>query len=473
MRKLVIRNGFVLSLDPQVGDRMNADVLVSDGRIGDIGSNLEVAGAEEIDATGMIVMPGLVDAHLHTWQTGIRGIAGDWTLFEYGRKMHAGLATNFGPEDIHIANLVGAINQIDAGVTTLFDWCHNNPTPEHSDRAIDGLMESGIRAVFGHGTPKPKLNDGGVPTEEHLHPRDEVKRLRDGRLSDNDSLVTMAMCIRGPDLASYEACEHDINLAREFDLIASMHIGGRTMANRRTRDGIAQLAAAGLLGRHINIVHGNKLTDEEIVLLAGAGASFTMTPEVEMQMGHGFPVTGRVRSHGIEPSVGIDVESNIGTNVLQAARFALQVQRGLDNAALNEKGEEVQSTSIPSRRAVEWATIEGARALGLDDRIGSLTPGKQADIILVRREDIGVFPCHNPAEAVLFQAQSGNVDTVIVAGTVRKRSGRLLYDGLEEKKRQLAASGAAILHRTGIDVENTQWEEEKCSENKDLHMQSP
>lgn len=452
MRKLLIRNGYVLSLDPAIGDRPDADVLISGDRIERIGPGLDDPQAEVIDASGMIVMPGLVDAHLHTWQTGIRGIAGDWTLFEYGRKMHAGLATTFGPEDIYIANLVGALNQIDAGVTTLFDWCHNNPTPEHSDRAIDALSESGIRAVFGHGTPKPKLNDGGVPTEEHLHPHDEVKRLREQRLAADDGLVTMAMCIRGPDLASFEACAHDIGLAKEFGLISSMHVGGRTHSNRRTPDGIAQLSHAGLLGSHINVVHGNKLTDEEIGLLAGAGASFTTTPEVEMQMGHGFPITGRVRKHGLEPSVGIDVECNIGTNVLQAARFALQVQRGLDNAATNERGDEVQSTSIPSRRALEWATIEGARALGLDARTGSLTPGKQADVILVRCGDIGVFPCHNPAETVLFQAQSGNIDTVIVAGAVRKQSGRLLFEGLDEKKRLLAASGKRILREAGINV---------------------
>ena len=462
MRKLLIRSGYLLSLDPGIGDSANADILVSGDKIERIGKEIDEPGADVIDAGGMIIMPGLVDAHLHTWQTGIRGIAGDWTLSEYGRYMHAGLATTFEPDDIYIANLVGALNQINAGVTTVFDWCHNNPTPAHSDRAIDGLTESGIRAVFGHGTPKPKLNEGGVPTEEHLHPPQEVKRIRSERLAADDGLVTMAMCIRGPDLAGLEACAHDISLAKEFGLIASMHIGGRTMANRRTPDGTAQLAKAGLLGPHINVVHGNKLTDEEIALYVDAGASFTMTPEVEMQMGHGYPVTGRVRRHGIEPSVGIDVESNIGTNVLQAARFALQVQRGLDNAETNARGEEVKETSIPARRALEWATIEGAKALGLDRKIGSLAPGKQADIILVRCGDIGVFPCHNPAETVLFQSETGHVDTVIVAGSVKKRAGSLLRDGLEEKKRQLATSGRRILKAAGVATKSEKWEEEKC-----------
>jgi cytosine/adenosine deaminase-related metal-dependent hydrolase len=459
MAQLLIRNGFVLSLDDQVGDRADCDVLVRDGTIEAIGSDLSASGATVLDATGQIIMPGLVDAHLHTWQTGIRGIAGDWTLFEYGRNMHAGLARAFTPEDIYIANLVGALNQLNCGVTTVFDWCHNNPTPEHSDRAIDGLEEAGIRAVFGHGTPKPKLNEGGVPTDEHLHPRDEVKRLYSERLGAGDGLVSMAMCIRGPDLASLEACQHDIDLAREFDLVASMHIGGRMMFNRRTPNGIEELHGSGHLGPHINIVHGNKLTDREIELLAGAGASFTMTPEVEMQMGHGLPVTGRVRRHGVEPSIGIDVESNIGTDVLQAARFALQVQRGLDNVAVNETGQEVQQTSIQSRKALEWATIAGAKAIGLSDRIGSLRPGKQADIILVRRDELAVCPCYNPAETVLFHAQAANVDTVIVAGKIKKQAGRLLADGLGEKKRLLAQSGEKILQKAGLRTSQSNREE--------------
>ncbi len=450
MRRLLIKNCYLLSLDDSIGDRSGWDILISGETIGQIGPDLKAPGAEIIDATNMIAMPGLVDAHLHTWQTGIRGIAGDWTLFEYGRMMHAGLARVFSAEDIYIANLVGALNQLNSGITTLFDWCHNNPTPDHSDRAIDALEESGIRAVFGHGTPKPKLNDGGVPTEEQLHPREEVKRIHDHRLSTGPGLVTMAMCIRGPDLASLEACQHDIDLARDFGLVASMHIGGRMLFNRRTRDGIEQLAQSGHLGPHINIVHGNKLTDVEIELLAKAGASFTTTPEVEMQMGHGLPITGRVRKHGVEPSVGIDVETNIGSNMLQAARFALQVQRGVDNIAVNEAGDEVASTSIPSRRALEWATIEGAKALGLESKIGSLKTGKQADLILIRQDDIGAFPCYNPAETVLFQAETGNIDTVIVAGNIKKRDGKLLFDGLAEKTRLLVRSGEQILRNAGI-----------------------
>jgi len=448
MTSILIKNGTLLSMDARLGDIDGGDVLVENDRIAAVGERLAAPpDADIIDGRGMIVMPGLVNAHQHTWQTGIRGIAGDWTLFDYGRQMHAGLATRFTPDDVYIGNLIGALNQINGGVTTLFDWCHNNPAPEHSDRAIDALEESGIRALFGHGTPKPRLGQGGVPSEDYLHPEDEVKRLRNGRLASQDARVTMAMCIRGPDLASYEATAHDVRLARKYDLIASCHIGGRMPFNRKTPDGIFRLQRDGLLGPQFNVVHGNKLADDEMSLLADAGASFTATPEVEMQMGHGLPIIGRVLALGARPSIGIDVESAIGGELIWAARFALQLQRGIDNIAVNKTGQEIAAVSIPARRALEWITIDGARALQLDHKIGSLTPGKQADVILIRSDDLNLFPSNDPVETALLQSSSANVDTVLIAGKPVKRAGQLLYRDLARKKQALAQSAERLLRK--------------------------
>lgn len=448
MKRILIKNAVVLTMDPRLGDMPDGDVLIENDRIAAVTPHLAIPeGTETIDASGMIVMPGFVNAHQHTWQTGIRGIAGDWSLTDYGRHMHAGLATRFTPEDIYLANLIGALNQLNGGATTLFDWCHNNPTPDHSDRAIDGLAESGIRAVFGHGTPKPKIDEHGIPTSEYLHPEDEVKRLRHGRLGSEEALVTMAMCIRGPDLATYEATACDLKLARKYGLIASCHIGGRMKSVRKTPDGIFQLQRNGLLGPDFNLVHANKLSDDELRAAADAGVSFTVTPEVEMQMGHGIPVTGRLLKLGARPSIGIDVESNIGGEMLWATRFALQVQRGLDNLAAQNEGQELASVSIPARRALEWITIDGARALGMEHRIGSLTPGKQADLILIRTGDLNLFPCHEPIETVLFQSNSANVDTVLVAGKPVKRAGKLLYPDLARKKAALRESGKCLLRQ--------------------------
>jgi cytosine/adenosine deaminase-related metal-dependent hydrolase len=450
MGRLLVRGGTILSMDDATGDFPEGDILIDGDTIAAIGVGLSADGAEVIDAPGMIVMPGLVDAHLHTWQTAIRGIAGDWSLMEYGQRMHAGLAKQYTPDDIYIATLGGALNQINCGVTTLFDWSHNNPTPAHSDRAIDALEESGIRAVFGHGTPKPSLDAGGVPTSELLHPEDEVRRLRQERISGDGGLLTMALCIRGPDLSSYEATEHDVRLAYRHGLFASAHLGGRVLANRKTPDGLFRLAEAGLLGPDFNSVHSNKLRDEELKVMVDAGVSFTVTPEVEMQMGHGLPITGRLLALGKEPSIGIDIETGIGTEMLWAARFALQVQRGLDNVAVNATGSEVERVSITTRQALGWATLEAARALRLDGVTGSLRVGKEADVILIRASDLNVFPAALPQEAVLYHSNSGNVDTVIVAGKCRKRNGRLTYPDLQLRKEQLAESGRRLLHDAGI-----------------------
>lgn len=450
MQRLLIKGGTLISMDESIGDLDSCDLLIEDGKILEVGRHLAAPeGIETIDATDMIVMPGLVDAHLHTWQTAIRGIAGDWSLGDYGQKMHAGLARGYAAEDIYIANLVGALNQINSGVTTLFDWCHNNPTPEYTDRAIDGLVESEIRAVFGHGTPKPDLGKGGVPITELLHPEDEVRRLRQERFSDETALVTLALCIRGTDLASYEATAHDIRLARKYGAIASAHLGGRMPFNRKTPDGLFRLAEAGLLGPDFNSVHSNKLGDDELRVMVDAGVSFTMTPEVETQMGHGLPVTGRLLKLGKAPSIGIDVESNISSEMLWAGRFALQLQRGLDNLAVNQSGSEADTISIKARQALEWVTIEGARALRMEDRIGSLTPGKQADVILIRADDLNLFPCNDPVETVLFQSSSANVDTVIIAGKTLKRGGKLVYPDLGRRKEMLAESSRRVLHDLG------------------------
>jgi 5-methylthioadenosine/S-adenosylhomocysteine deaminase len=155
MRRLLIKSGMVVRMDRSVPDLARGDVLIGGDRILDVAPAIQADDAEVIDAGNAIVMPGFVDAHLHTWQTCLRGIAADWTIPEYLHTMHAAIAPAFAPGDIYISNLMGALSQLDAGTTTLVDWCHNNPTPAHTDAAIDALEESGIRAVFLHARQSP------------------------------------------------------------------------------------------------------------------------------------------------------------------------------------------------------------------------------------------------------------------------------------------------------------------------------
>jgi len=434
-------------MDPAVGDLRRGDVLVEGDRIKAVAERIDSPGAEVIDASGCIVLPGLVNAHQHTWQTALRGVAGNWTILEYFRHVHAGLATRFGPEDIHIATLVGALNQMNCGATTLVDWCHNNPTPEHTDRAVDALAESGIRAAFFHGSPKPDPKPGQKPFWEVPHPRSEVERLMK-RLPANNGLVTLGLAILGPHYSTYEVALQDFRLAREFGLIASMHCAG---GEARTPDGWDRLAAEGLLGDNSNIVHGQTLTDAQLAFMVERGVTFSLTPETEMTQGHGFAITGRLRKLGVQPSLGVDLESAISGDLFGVARAALASQRAMDNAASRAStGKLPETSTIHCREALGWITIEGARMLKMDDRIGSLTPGKQADVILIRADDLNMWPVHDPVTSVVMQAGTGNVDTVMVAGEFRKRHGKLLYPELGQRKEELLASGQRILGELGL-----------------------
>ena len=447
MRQKLIRGGIVISMDSGVGDLRSGDVLIDDGRIAEVATVIVAPEAELVDATGCIVLPGLVNAHQHTWQTALRGVAGNWTILEYFHHVHAGLATRFRPEDIYISNLVGALNQINCGATTLVDWCHNNPTPAHSDRAIDALVESGIRAAFFHGSPKPDPKPGQKPFWETPHPRAEVERLMQ-RLPANGGLVTLGLAILGPHYSTYAVAQQDFRLAREFGLIASMHCAG---GEARTPDGWDRLATEGLLGDNNNIVHGQTLTDAQLAFMLERGVTFSLTPETEMTQGHGFAITGRLRKLGAKPSLGVDLESSISGDLFSVARMALASQRAIDNAESRASTGQLPTTSsIHCREALEWITIEGARMLKMEDRIGSLTPGKQADVILVRADDLNMWPVHDPVTSVVMQASVANVDTVLIAGEFRKRHGKILYPQLELRKQQLLSSGQRILDELGL-----------------------
>jgi cytosine/adenosine deaminase-related metal-dependent hydrolase len=443
MTSTLLRAGWIVTMDPKLGVLRNGGVLVEGDRIAGIGADLAPPpGAEVIDAPGAIVIPGLVNAHQHTWQTSLRGVAGDWTILEYFRHVHAGLATRFRPDDIYIANLVGALNQINCGATTLMDWCHNTPTPEHTDGAIAGLAESGIRAAFFHGSPKPDPKPGQKPFWETPHPRAEVERLMK-LLPTRDGLVSLGLAILGPHYSTYEVASHDFRLAREFGLIASMHCAG---PEPRTPGGWARLEKEGLLGDTTNVVHGNNLSDEELDFILARGVTFTLTPETEMAEGHGFAITGRLRKRGAQPSLGVDLESGNSGDMFTVTRLALASQRALDNEESRRSTGKLPDTStVRCAEALGWITIEGARMLKMADRIGSLTPGKQADLVVLSADDLNMWPVHDPVVSVVTQASLANVDSVMIAGQWRKRAGKLLYPRLKEQKLALAESGRRIL----------------------------
>ncbi len=438
-RKL-LKGGIVLTLDPEVGDFDRADVLIEGERIAAVGPDLEAGDAELIDASRAIVMPGFVDTHRHTWQAQLRTIACDWTLGQYMTGLHSGLSGHFRPEDTYIGNLLGTAEALDSGITTLLDWSHNLATPEHADAAIEGLREAGARAVFAHGGGAPQWDvvPNAVP-----HP-DDARRVRAEHFPTDDGLVTMAMALRGPEIATREVTVGDYELARELGLRVTVHVGNGEMAKDRP---LAWLHEAGLMGPDVTYVHCNAVGDDELAMIADSGGTASCSPDIELQMGHGWPATGRLLRAGIRPTISIDVCSSNGGHMFGAMRSLIGTQRGFDHAEAGERGEPLDRVPLTCRGVVEFATIDGARACGLDDRVGTLTPGKQADVIVLSTESYGMCPANSPYGAVVYNAHPGVVDTILVAGRVVKRDGELLGPDRERVRRLAFESRDHIFER--------------------------
>jgi 5-methylthioadenosine/S-adenosylhomocysteine deaminase len=424
----LIRGGTVLSMDPAVGQLDTGDVLVVDGLIREVAPKLDVSDVEVIDATDMIVLPGFVDTHRHTWEAPLRHLASDWTLGQYLAGLHFGFSRHFRPEDTYAGNLLGAVEALDSGITTLLDWSHNCETPEHGDAAVAGLRDSGIRAVFAHGggatmwqVPSP------VP-----HDRD-VLRLQKEYFSSDDQLVTLGFAARGPQFSSPEATLADWELARELGTRISVHVGDGEWGKTRP---VAWMKEQGLLSDLVTYVHCNTIADDEMQMIADTGGTVSVAADIEAQMGHGWPATGRALDFGIRPSFSIDVCVSNGGDMFHAMKSAIVVQRAMDNANEARPGEQ-EKVRLTCQDVLEFATMEGARANGLDHKVGSLTPGKEADILLVRADSLAMRPLNNPAAALVYSGHAGMVDTILVKGQVVKRDGRLTH--LDPRKvRELA-----------------------------------
>lgn len=449
MKRTLLKCGWIVSMDETIGEMEGGEILIEGDRIAAVGKSLQAAADETIDASGMIAMPGLVNAHNHTWQTGLRAIGSEWLGADYHRDMHGNLATRFRAEDNYLGNLVGALNQIDMGVTTLIDFCHNVTSLDMAERAADGLRDAGIRAVFQHGTAKPPAQPGDRPFPEVPHPRERLEALRKGRFSSDDGLVTLGMAVLGPDYSVWDVTRHDYRLARELDLYCSTHVSGGA-GRRITPDGFHRLAAEGLLGEKCNLVHGNHLLDDELKVIVDSGATVTATVLVELHGNTLEPLLYRVAMLGGLPSIGIDSEAIVSGEMFREMQAALIYARH----AWHRDRDAGLAPSEPasSRMGLKWATIAGAKAFGLDHRVGSLTPGKKADLVLLRANDLNLVPIHSPLYSVAEQAHGGNVDTVFIDGVLRKRAGKLLFpeDLLHRRRQELAGSIERIMREASF-----------------------
>ncbi len=431
--RLLIENGYVLSMDDLIGELEQGSVLVEGDRIAEVAATVEVADAERIDARGMVVMPGFVDTHRHTWQTALRAICADWTLTEYFRGVRMNISPEYTAEDVHAGNYVGALEALDAGVTSILDFSHCNNSPEHSDAGIAGLREAGIRAVYAYGYyPSPAVEPAFAAHADRIA---DARRVQAEHFSSGEGLLTMGVAITETGLLPWEDTAAEVRSARELDVLLTAHTA--CVWGSQSTMGVQELHSHGLLDSAQVHVHCNALSDDELKLIANAGAKVSSTPETELQMGMGHPVIGRALALGMKPTLGCDIVSLNAGDMFAQMRIGLQFQRAMDNDPVIASGEMPATLRLGVRDALRWATMNGAEALGLASQTGSLTPGKQADVVLVGGEALNMTPRPDPAGGIVVQANASNVDTVLVAGRVVKRGGRIV-DGDLRRARRLA-----------------------------------
>jgi 5-methylthioadenosine/S-adenosylhomocysteine deaminase len=439
--RLLVKDGCVLTLDRALGDFERADVLVEGGRIAAVAPDLDEDAEDVIEAAGKIVMPGFVDTHRHTWQTALRGICADWTLQDYFRGIRLHLSTFFRPEDVYAGNYVGALEALDAGVTTVLDFSHCINSPAHADEAIRGLRDAGLRAIFAYGFyPVPLAEPRFADHDERLA---DARRIREAHFAASGGTVQMGLALTEIGLVPFETTKREVEAARELDLLVTAHVG--SVADRRWPHEIELLHRAGLLDARQVHVHCNACTNEELGLIAECGAAVSVTPETELQMGMGFPITGRALSRGLRLGLGCDIVSLQAGDILSQLRLALQTERALENHVTAERGALPLELSLTARKALELGTIGGASALGLDSEIGSLTPGKAADLIVFDTAGMNFVPRNDPVAAVVLHARAGDVETVIVGGRVLKREGALAGVAPDRARRLIERSRDYLL----------------------------
>ena len=423
-RPLLIRGGYLLTMDPQTGDVPDGDLLVTGGRIEAVGTGLSAPpGAEVLDAAGMIVAPGLVDTHWHMWNTLLRSMSGDGGYF----RLSTGLGRAFRPGDLYLGTLLACAEAISSGITTVHDWCHNMRSPAHAEAGLRAHAEAGLRVRYSCGCPAghPPGEPMDLATLRALH-RDT---------GSGGGLLSLGLAWRGPGgqgsplpAVPEEVWRTEIGVARELGLPVTVHISGPRAAGGQ----VAMLAKAGLLGPDLQVVHANSVTEAEIGLLAEAGTSVSVSPFSELLVGYGLPRTDEFLAAGLPVGLSVDTTALTGN----ADMFAIMK---VTQAIANGRAED--EFALTARQVLALATIDGARSLGLAGQTGSLTPGKRADLILVATGEPNLCVFTDPVHMLVCAAQPANVDTVLVDGRVLKREGRLTTLDTERIR---AGAGAAL-----------------------------
>jgi cytosine/adenosine deaminase-related metal-dependent hydrolase len=430
-RRILIKGGVVLTLDRRIGDFAQADVLIEDGKIREIRPSIAVSGeaAAVIEAANRIVIPGFIDTHSHSYQGLLRNIMPNGLLNpDYNRDVQMVLTPAYEADDAYAGELINALGMIDMGTTAIVDISQVSHSPAHSDACIRALQEAGIRAVFSY-------HRGAGSRAQY--PQD-ITRLQRTYFSSRDQLLTLALTT-ALDAKLYA-------VAREAGVPAVLHLVGRDLS-----EPLLELGRTGLLRPGDEYIHCLGLNDAAWRLIRDTGGRISLCTQIDMAMGHGTPTIQQALDHGLRPSLSSDHGVEIAQDFFTAMRSTFTFQRNqLFQRARN--GEQNLPPLLTCRDLLEFGTIEGARCANLEGKVGTLTPGKEADIVLLAADRLNLWPLNNAPGVVVNQMNPGNVETVLIAGKIKKWRGTLVGVDVPRVLRLAQEARDAVMRRAGYQV---------------------
>jgi cytosine/adenosine deaminase-related metal-dependent hydrolase len=458
MKAVLVRGGYVATMDPAVGDLADADVLIQGDRIVDIGAGLPAGGADIVEAAGRIVVPGLIDAHRHVWQSLLHGFATDLGLPTYLRRVRGGYGGCFDPDAAYLANLLGGLESLSAGVTTVVDHSHLQTSADISVALLRGLWDSGIGGYFAYGLQNAPdwlsapLSDAGALTELLLRSPDAAHEARYEQVRttlaelDEAGAHRIRLGVALPETGPYlplDGIRALLERVRALDPSCITAHWDTGVAGMHESSTLEQVAAEGLLDRPILLTHGNDLPDADLDILCGAGIGLVTTPSTEAGMAMGPFAVGRLLDRGGAGALGTDTSCYAQANLLGEARAWLDAERRDARTVEGRMPEELR----PARHALELATVLAARTLGLGDEIGTLAVGKRANVTVVAPDPVRARPAVDPIGALVYYTDPGDVEAVFVDGEFRKRGGTLTGIDTTRLAQQCAESLARLSTR--------------------------
>ncbi len=438
--RVIVKGGTVLTMDAAIGDFVCGDVLIEDGRIAAVGPGLQVDAAAVIDATGKIVMPGLVDSHRHLWSAAFRRAIADADGAVYSRLAN-GLIPHIRPQDVHAATMMCTLSALHSGITTLLDYAHVSKSPEIADAAVSAHRQSGLRSVFTPARPRTGSSQPPFPAD--------LERLVKTYFSSRDQLVTCRM--GSPLEPQYYQMARKLGLGITTDGVFGIATPLRPMSSAQK---VLDMASAGELGPDVSLIHGTGFTPEVLQALSDHGVGLVLAPTSDSTLrglGNSVPPIQGAMDFGLLDRTGIsvDIEVSLCSDLFAQMRAIFTIQRVLSNAYW-ATGAENPSRTLTVREVLGMATIGGARTCGLGSETGSLTPGKQADLVLVRTDGINDGPLNNAVAHVVIGADAQSVDTVMVGGRLRKWQGQLVGHDVAAVLRDVTRSRDHLAAASGL-----------------------